>query len=622
MNLWLRKNNPTYRCLFFVVIFLWVILVYSNSLYNSFQYDDIHHIRENFNIRKLTNIPSFFKDPRMFSFHSEDSMYRPFLLVTYALNYYIHGNNVVGFHIVNVLLHAINAILVFLILLIFFSTYHFIPFLIALLYATHPVNTEAVNYISSRSDVLSTTFFLSSFYLFIRGKPLTSNLSKGVDSGKKYNNKVISIFYLVCYFISLIFYFLGLLTKEVVITLPIILFLYDWFFISRDRRSVDMSWKKEESIRLSDYTSLIGLHLPFWITTAIYLYIRRLVMGASGVMSALHRTKPISLSDYTVSYTTLYQITQIKVILQYLKLWFVPTGLTVEHGYPLIESFKDIWLWFSLVILTVLLGVSIILYKRDNRITFFSLWFVVALLPTTLLPLNVVMAEKRLYLPGIGLAGIVAVMLTWICSRKILKDGHGYRIVIALVTIIILLFSGSTFSRNRVWRDGITLWKDALEKTPHSFRAYGLLGEAYLEKGLFDKAIDSFKTSLSINPEQGEIYNDLGIILYRKGRVKESLKTFKDGIKFEPRMPELYNNLGNIYYKIGEYQKSVDMYKKAIQIRPEFGRAYGNLGSIYFILKDYERARYYYQKAVEIDPENIKAIENLRRLNLIERDTK
>ena len=594
-----------------LIIFLWVFLVYSNALSISFHFDDNHHIERNFHIRKLSNIPSFFKYPKMFSANPIAKMYRPVLLTSYAINYSLHGNNVVGFHAVNIALHGLNSILVFLILLYFFKPYYLICFLVALIYGVNPVNTEAVNLLSSRSDVLSTTFFLFSFYFYVKSK---------VEMFE--NEMPVSRLKIIFFYIgSLLSYMLGLLTKVVVITLPLILILYDYMFYEKAEskgEALGIMQRLKGFFTVNSRFSLIK-HLPFWIVTVLYLLLRRAVMGSTGVMNVVNKTKPLVLAvGDQINRTYLYQLSQIKATLVYLKLWFFPVGLTVDHHVKLIDIFKDNYIWYYILAFIVLLSLVVLLYKKDKRITFFFAWFIITLLPTSLLPLNTVMAEKRIYLSGIGIAGVVNALFIRVYLRYVMKKGVLYKLFITLIIIIVFIYSVGTFARNRVWKDEYSLWSDAVKKSPDSPLSYQMLGEGYMLKGELNKAINAFERSISLNPRDGRVYNSLGIAFYRKGLFNRAIDSFKKAKFLSPRRSEIYNNLGNVYYKLKDYTDAIDMYNQAIKINPEFSHAYSNMGNVFFVKGDRDKAIYYYKKAVEIDPTNSGAIKYLKRLSSYE----
>ncbi len=580
-------SSLSHKRILLLLVFLLSILVYSNSLTGSFHYDDLHHIARNFNIRKLSNIPHFFLNPRMFSESAENPMYRPILLTTYAINYAIHDNNVIGYHLVNVVLHGINAVLVFLIFLSVFDSPLILIFLVTLLYAVNPINTEAVNYLSSRSDLLSTTFFLLAFYLFVKGR----------------SSLLVSATYLM-----------GLLTKEVAASFPILLLLYDALF------------------RRPSSRDLVKRHLPVWMATLFYLLLRKVLMGSSGIAAAFTRAAPSGVWEGSLSYTTSYQLTQIKVVMNYLRMWFLPTGLTIEHHYPLIGSLSEPSFLILSALFLFLLFLAIYASRWDRRITFFYLWFLVTLLPTSLFPLNVVMAEKRVYIAGIGLAGVLLSIAKILLSRL---PERRRALSMALVFLpIILVFAVGTFLRNTVWKDEITLWEDAVKKSPHSYVAYHVLAEAYLDEALklqpyplhplpprgmeyMEKAIKNFRKAISFDPEgkqSGPIYNGLGVALYRIGRIKEAIEVLEKGTKVFPGLPELYNSLGNAYSLAGESDRAIEAYRKAISLRPEFPIAYTNLGNAYAARGQYRMAARYYRKALELDPTNRVARENLTRV--------
>ncbi len=592
--------NKKKYIIFFVAILI-VLLAYSNSFNNSFHYDDMHSIVNNPYIRNLSNIFDFFRYPYMFSMERDKAMYRPFLLVTYALNYWLGRYNPVGWHLVNLLFHILNVLLIigissFLLKdriesndLFGIPAYLFFAIITGLIYGIHPVHTEPVNYISSRSDVMSTSFYLLGFYLFL----------KFVHYGSK-EGAYIRRF--TVYILSLSAFLLGLFTKEVAITLPALLLIYDFIFNQRDGDG--------EVGRFSLFR-----HIPYWTVAILYLYIRKVVVGKTGLAAAipLATGKAVTISTGFSNRTLLYQVTQVKVALNYLRLWLVPVGLNVEHNYPLITSISDPWFLLLLTLFIGLIVFVIYLYRFNRLITFFSLWFFITLTPTSLLPLNVVMADKRLYLPGVGLSvltGFVFYHIYGALKRRGLRDG----IYVLFLIVLVGVFSFGTWERNKVWKSEYALWKDAAAKSPNSSLAYTNLGNAYLDIGDMERAIVAINKALSLAPNDFTSYNNLGFVYLEKGEYREAELAFKKAIRLKPKNADAYYNLAILYVRVSDIDKALNFLRKAVKIRPNFTMAHNSLGYIYWIKGEKDKAIREYRKALSLDPMNTEARTNLLKI--------
>src|SRR3990167_535614 len=376
-----------------------------------------------------SKIPLFFKSPRYSSFEGVfTSHYRPFLVTSYAVNYAIGGLNPAGFHIVNFGFHAGSAFLVYLILLTILrgsvkgEQDVFIALAAGLIFLLHPFNSEVVNYITARSSVMCSFFYLFSFYCWIRFREVTNR----------------SGFF---YILSLFFFILAMLTKEIAITLPAVLFLYDLYFLRRT------------SFNYKEY-------FPYVFLVIIpYLFYRIMVYG---------RIIGGSLQDF---YPNL--LTQPAVLLKYIQLLVFPRGLTIEHDISMSYAINDMGVILSIISLIILLAAAYFLFKRGKEwrvLSFFILWFFITLLPTTLIPLNAKLQENRGYLAGIGF-----MLFTGVIVGKL----RG-RIQVILLVIILFIYSILTIQQNGVWKDDYTLWKNALNKSPSSARVHDNLGLAYI----------------------------------------------------------------------------------------------------------------------------------------------
>ncbi|MBI5756812.1 MAG: tetratricopeptide repeat protein [Nitrospirae bacterium] len=638
----------------FLIIAVISTAAYINSLQNSFHFDDQHYILENPYIRDLSNIPSFFISPKYSSFEKGfTSHYRPLLVTSYALNYAVGGLNPAGYHVVNLLFHVGAAFLVFLIVEAMLSSSEqvagsrknvgelgnseqatrsrfkdlpatcyllpatsFIALAAALIFAVHPFNSEVVNYITARSSVMCSFFYLLAFYFWVL-----------------FRSKKTSYLYLS----SLLAFVLAMLTKEIAITLPVMLFLYDCYYPPLLSSPHKGGREKESRYLLPDLDRPKGLslllratyslsYLPYILLVIIpYLAYRSLVYGS--IAGSWNRDL----------YTNL--LTQSKVLLKYLQLLFFPSGLTIEHDIRISSVFFDTAVIITIVSILVIIGIAYLLFRLGGiwkLVSFFIPWFFITLLPTTLIPLNAILQENRGYLAGIAFA-----VFAGICISKLPR-----RLLLPVLVFLALVYSFLTVQRNLAWKDDYSLWADAVAKAPQSARAHDNLGLAYIGKGecdlalaefnrtlelhlgyylayynagvvyqlqgKLDMAVSSYEECIKINPSYFRAYFNVGIVYKKRGELDRAIAAYEKAVSLDPRHPFVYNNLGVALMEKGDLKQAEVVFKKAIQIYAGYDKAYYNLGNLYYSVKDYGRAAEAYGTALKIRPEHGDANEMLR----------
>jgi len=620
----------------FLLIAVISTAVYANSFHNSFHFDDQHYIVENPYIQDLSNIPSFFLSPQHSSFEKVfTSHYRPLLVTSYAVNYAIGGLNPAGYHIVNLLFHTGSAFLLYLILQAVLlknsqpeivsgslvkefpnqlrddrNSSFVLSIAAALVFSVHPFNSEVVNYITARSSVMCSFFYLLSFYLWIKFRAESFEHKSGGISRFSY------------YIASIPAFILAMLTKEIAITLPVVLFIYDFYFKER----LTGSNMHNSSFFIRFHPARFIAYLPHIFLIIIpYLIYRISVYGyIAGSGSRSYLTNLMA---------------QPKVLLKYIQLLFVPAGLTIEHDIGMSGSVYDVWVILSWVSILIILCAAYLLFKRGNEwklLSFFILWFFITLLPTTLIPLNAVLQENRGYIGGIVLAVFAGVLISRF-KRKIWLPA---------LTVLIMVFSIITVQRNLVWSNDLSLWNDAVGKSPLSARAHDNLGLAWMGMKKYDRALEEFDKTLKINPQyylawyntgvayqfQGDLekakhayeeslrinpvyfrsWYNVGIVYKRLGDLDLSVKAYDKAIALDPRHPFVYNNLGVALIEKGDYKRAEGVLKTAVSINPGYEKAYYNLGNIYFRDKDYPKAVEAYMAAVRIRPDYKEANEMLK----------
>ncbi|UCD83830.1 MAG: hypothetical protein JSU92_11130 [Deltaproteobacteria bacterium] len=527
-----------------ILLIATILLVnYGNSLKSSFHFDDFHSIVENPVVRNLGNISAIIR-------------YNPFrsvLTLSFALNYYFGGYNTLGYHLVNTLLHLANGLLIYLVILFslgelrvgvsdfLMAGRHKVALLSALLFLAHPVMTESVTYIISRSSVLCTTFYLMSFYLFIRARGFR------VTSGKEMGTSF-PLFFLF----SIIFFFLALFTKETAATLPVTIFVFDFLFISRSERG-------ESIVRTVRY------HLPFWGILFIYFFLRYSYFDTLGNPSSAHGTFP-------------YLLTQFTVIVNYIRLIFFPLNLNVDPDFPVFSSLRDPSVFFSLVILMAILILAGMFYKYSRWVSFGVLWFFITLLPTSsIVPLLDVMAEHRMYLPTVGLCLIVGmgVMGTFNINPGRFSWLKRKTAIAGLLMVFILLSLG-TVNRNRIYGHDLDLWLDTVKKSPNKARPHYCLGVArykewsanHYEEDLDDSIVE-YQKAIDFFPEYVDAHRSLGISYTRKSLFTEAIEEFHETLTLRKNDPDSHKNLGVIYYyHLKDAEKALYHFRQTLASKP------------------------------------------------------
>jgi len=541
-----------------------VLFVYWTSLGNSFQYDDIHSIVENPHIRSWANIPFFFTRPEMFSPDPKSAMYRPLVLVTYAVNYALGEYQVRGYHWLNLLVHIGNCLLVFRLVRKLSGAVH-TGLLAGLIFALHPINSEPVNYISSRSESLCALFFLGSFIGFFR-----------TFQGETVN--------LLWYSISLLMFLAALFSKSVGIVLPALLLLADFLLIKRRRPSFST---------LKD----LKLHLPFWLVALVYfLWVRQ------AVHTALVETPVRNLSVQI--------LTQMKSLIYYTKLLCFPHGQNVEHQFLLSKSPIELPVLMSLLFIISAIGGVLLVHRRvRGDFLFLLMWPLVILLPTIFIPLNVLVNEHRLYLPSVAFAAALGSML-----GKLVRQNMKLRTLVGAVWLG--TFALLAVQRTQVWQDPGTLWMDARTKAPLMPRPHLYMADHYKRIGKHDLALREYDIALNVYPEilsGGDlltIYNNKGATYLAMGRNVEAIEWYRRALvvdstytkaresldalltlQAEERNPEAnkFYQQGLFFMISGKVDEAIQHLQRSLAIQP-VPEVYMALGMAYERKEDWNKA--------------------------------
>lgn len=550
-----------------LIVFLG-ILAYSNSFHCSFQFDDESSIFRNQYIENIHDISSIWNFlPRRFV-----------LYLSLALNYHFCKYNVFGYHLVNLAIHLLTAFLVWWLVLLTLSTAcmkknkisqhaDLVALFAALIFVSHPVQTEAVTYLVQRAASLATLFYLAALCFYVKSRLLQDN--------KAYS--------LVFYGASILTAVVAMFTKEIAITLPLMIMFYDWSFLRTDRK---FNWKRAAPFLLT----LLIIPLTMYFTESLKTkQMPGIVPPESPAISTIH-----------------YLLTEFKVICTYIRLIFLPVNQNLDYDYRVSYSIFELPVLFSLAFLLAVFYFIQRLFSEYRLVAFYAAWFFITLLPeSSLLPINDVIFEHRLYLPMVGGSILLASSVFYLLREKSIKTS------IIILAILVSYFSILTYQRNKVWKDEFTLWSDVVKKSPHKARPYNNLGKAYFDRDDWDQARANFNKSIELDPNYAEPYYNRGTVYARQGNFVMANADFTKALERRPGYVDVYNNRACAYISEGKFAQAILDFNNAIKINPNNAEDFNELGYAYEKLGDFNQAFEYYNKALQLDPNLEQAYINL-----------
>jgi tetratricopeptide (TPR) repeat protein len=317
-----------------------------------------------------------------------------------------------------------------------------------------------------------------------------------------------------------------------------------------------------------------------------------------------------------------YLFTQFRVILTYIRLLFVPIHQNLDYDYPVYYSFFVPQVVFPFLFHLAMLGIGVYLFYRsrltipDLRLSSFGIfWFFITLsVESSIIPLQMIICEYRVYLPSIGWVMAMTTSL-WIASEKLVsRFPELRRKVILFLVLVVIFFSALTFARNALWRDEVRMWKDVVSKSPNKARGHLNLGVALGKQGRFAEAVGEFQTTLKLDPYQAKAHNGLGMIYNDLGRLDDAIKEYQTALMINPKDANVHMNLGNVYQRKHLLDDAAREFRAALLLNPNDASAHNNLGAIFGLQGRLDEAIREFKTALEIDPDHVKAKNNLRKI--------
>jgi len=561
----------------FLGIAILVFLIYSNTFHVPFIFDDEPNILNNHFIQVKSLTLESLKNAAFKSICHN----RPVANISFALNYYLLQYNLPGYHLVNIIIHIITAILLYFFTKLTLeisrnkdSTPEGIkrqePWLIALftilVWAANPVQTQAITYIVQRMTSMASMFYILSMLMYVKGRMAETGKKKWAFFG-----------------LSILSGLLAMGSKEISATLPVVIFLYEWYFL----QDLDKAWFKRKVIPLACVVAL------FAIVGLVYL-------GGHPIERIL---KGYETRNFTPPQRVL---TEFRVVIFYISLFLFPhpSRLNLDHYISISHSlFDPITTLVSLIIILALIGLALYLAKKERIISFCILWFFGNLIiESSVIGLELVY-EHRLYLPSM----MLSLLLVLLAFRYIRPKW----VAIAIITTFIAMGSVWSYQRNKVWQSEISIWQDCVKKSPEKARPYNNLGIILGEGGKQNEAIKYFLKAIEIDPNYGEPYNNIGFAMYKMGRIDEAIKYFSKALKVTPDVAKIHNNLGLALAKKGLLDKAIKHFSTAVQIDTLYGDAQNNFGLALYKIGKTDEAIKHLSKAIKMVPDLPEAYNNL-----------
>jgi Flp pilus assembly protein TadD len=575
-----------------------VFSIYTNTLRAPFFFDDEINITRNPHIR-LTQITI---DGLIKAGFESYLPRRPMANLSFGLNYYFGGYDVFGYHLVNIVIHMITGLLLYLLvkttLLLSWGTDRdasilkppaagseparwwrsldpsWVSFWAAALWLVHPVQTQSVTYIVQRMNSMAAMFCVLCLLLYARGR-ISQNLRFNHSRHPSTHPYVLFAGSLVCGLLAL-----G--SKETAATLPFFILLYELYFF----QDLSWSWLKR------NWIYFVIILILFFLVAAVYMGSHPL----DRILSGYGRR------DFTLNQRVLIEF---RVVIFYLSLliWPHPSRLNLEHDFALSYSlFDPVTTVISLGVIVGLLALGIYLGRRHRILSFCLLWFLGNLvIESSVIGLELVF-EHRLYMPSMFLS-LAAVMLFCRYVR------HRW-LQALLLGMVVMVSAFWTFERNKVWQDEVTFHRDCIQKSPTNARARDGLGSALLKRGQVEEAIAQYNESLRLDPDFASAHNNLGVALIRLENFSQAIYHFQEALRLVPGFADAFNNLNKLEENLridGEIAKT----KRKLTQNPEDPAMHYALGSLYMRRGKLDEAKTHYQKSLELDPEYHSALKNL-----------
>jgi len=574
---------------------------YQVCTYDFVNYDDQIYVYENPNIQAGITLKAI-----KWAFTANyANFWHPLTLLSHMLDWQLFGSNAGGHHLTNLIFHIANTLLLFLVLKQMTNALWQSAF-VAALFALHPLHVESVAWVSERKDVLSTFFWMLTMWAYLRYV--------------KYPN-------VARYLLTLLIFALGLMAKPMLITLPFVFLLLDYWPLARiDRFKWQIIYR------------LVWEKIPLIVLSAALSVIAFLVQPSGGAVTQLANLGlKIRIFNALISYV------------EYIEKMIWPSRLTVF--YPLLgQNISVLYVAVSAVVLLVMTIFVLRLAKKHRYLVTGWFWYLGTLLPVIgLIPVgDHAMADRYSYITLTGLFIIIAwgfpdLLARWTSASSV-ESRYRKNILILLSLLIILAMSVCTRLQLRYWRNSLTLFQHALDVTKNNYIAHYCIADPLVSQGRLDEAIYHYSQAIRILPDYVDALSDLGAVLHRQGRVDEAVGYYKRAIQVNSTaarahlnlaaaladkgsfaeaavhyrtglaamdVPAIRRDFGSVLMKLGRFEEAAAEYRRVLSTMPDDPNVLNELGCVLAHTGKFDEAIAHFNKALQIDPNYTAARNNL-----------
>jgi tetratricopeptide (TPR) repeat protein len=566
-------------------------LLYGPTLPFPFEFDDEPYLINNPYVKDIRSFDYFADLPAFARSHEKawlprdlttNFILRPLTYFTFYLNYITGDMDVRGYRAVNIGIHCANALLVLAILLHMLRrsrkcaslpphSAEFIALTAALLFLAHPLQIESVTYVVQRFTSLATLFYLLTI--------LTGLLANAAENGRA------SAWLRGC---SVGLLILGMLSKEIVFTAPLLLVLLDWIVMGA---ALKLACKRA---------------IPHLLCLPI---LPALIVWTSWAQNQgnTNLSQVLAIATEGEYSPRDYAITQLCVVVSYLRLIIIPSGLNLDPDYPLFTSLLRPRVFASLLLIVAMITAAWLWFRRrtaDVRrsLLFCSvLWYFLTLaVDSSIVPLPDLMAEHRCYLASVGALSALVCLLD--LGRTQWLGSQSLRCATLIAAVWIACLSVATTLRNELWRSSLALWLDTTRKSPNKARPWGNLGAACGRAKQLEESAACFRKCIVLQKDYVLGYINLGTVDNMLGRYAETLEISKTGLRYVPRCYPLHFNMGAAYHALGRREDSIRAFNNVLAIHPGYALAHDALGKIYTLTNQYDKALEHCRTAASLQP--------------------
>ncbi len=626
--LFMPKINNKHCCRLSCLFFLLILLCYSNTLFVPWQLDDPPNITNN----PLLRINNLMPETLWQTLHAKPfdpgALYRPVANLSFALNWYVGQDNTLGYHVVNLLIHILTALLLYQTIFLLFQTpnlgrysgkdAYFIALLSTVLWAINPIQIQAVTYIVQRMASMAAMFYIWALFWYIKFR-----LSETIPNRR--------LNFLLC----VLCYILAVGSKENAAILPLSILTVEFIFFPK---TADKFSKNTRRI-------LIGLSCAIGLFSIYYII-------HHGYLAYLF--KPIGSRPYTL-YERL--LTEPGIVLFYLSLIFYPLAqrFSVDHDISIAGSLFSSWTTLASILTIVILILFALAQIRKRPILSFAIlfFFINHLIESTIIPLELIF-EHRNYLPSMFLFMPVAAGILYLLKFYSKRNRVIHAAIILFIPLLLITTGWNTYLRNSVWASEKSLWLDAVQKAPNTARAYAKLGElagwnpdktpeqlalaiGYYQKalssysprtsfkaailgnmgevffmyGLYDKAIEYYTKSLALNPHFNNSQYGMAKALVMQGKFEQALQVVAQALNENHAQSRFLNIGGLILLRLNKPEEALWSFQQAMKINRNKQQYFFNLGVALSKAGHYTNAEWFLRRSFKKSPNDIKILFSL-----------